>query len=68
MSIASNLDLFMRKSILDSLGFKDSESTNAPCPVLFPEMFQHKEESIQEIVFHKDSLARLEEKSDFYTN
>ena len=59
----------MSKSILDLLGFKNPENICAPCPVLkFPEMFQHKEESTDDLVFHKDSLARLEEKSNFYTN
>ena len=69
VTISSKLDLFMSKSILDLLGFKNPENICAPCPVLkFPEMFQHKEESTDDLVFHKDSLARLEEKSNFYTN
>ena len=69
VTISSKLDLFMSKSILDLLGFKDPENICAACPVLkFPEMFQHKEESTDDLVFHKDSLARLEEKSNFYTN
>ena len=34
VSIASKLDIFMSKSILNLLGFKDFDNTCAPCPVL----------------------------------
>ena len=65
VTITSKLNLFMSKTILDLLGFKDFGNKCAPCPVLkFPENFQHQGEKDT----YKDSLARLEEKFNLYTN
>ena len=65
VTITSKLNLFMSKTILDLLGFKDFGNNCAPCPVLkFPENFQHQGEKDT----YKDSLARLEEKFNLYTN
>merc|ERR1712020_87567 len=40
-----------------------------PCPVLkFPNMFQYEDGNLDYVSIHKDSLARIEEESDLYTN
>ena len=59
----------MSRNILTLLGFLNFENICTPCPLLkFPKMFQNENENLDQVSIHKDSLARIEEESDLYTN
>ena len=69
VTIISNIDMYMSRNILTLLGFLNFENICTPCPLLkFPKMFQNENENLDQVSIHKDSLARIEEESDLYTN
>ena len=70
VSISSNLSLFMSKNLLNLLGFTQLKHENVSCPVLkFSKHLQSKgKKSDDMILTHQDSLARITEESNLYTN
>ena len=70
VSISSNLSLFMSKNLLNLLGFIQLKDENVSCPVLkFSKHLQSKgKKSDDMILTHQDSLARITEESNLYTN
>ena len=69
VTIMSDIDMYMSRNILNLLGFLNFDNICTPCPVLkFPNMFQYEDGNLDYVSIHKDSLARIEEESDLYTN
>ena len=70
VSISSNLSLFMSKNLLNLLGFTQLTNENVSCPVLkFSKHLQPRgKKSYDMISTHQDSLARITEESNLYTN
>jgi len=70
VSISSNLSLFMSKNLLNLLGFTQLKNENVYCPVLkFSKHLQPRgKKSYDMISTHQDSLARITEESNLYTN
>ena len=69
VTIMSDIDMYMSKTILNLLGFINFENICVPCPVLkFLQKNQSEDENLDHVVIHKDALARIEEESDLYTN
>ena len=70
VSISTNLSMFMSENLLNLLGFIQLKNENVSCPVLkFSKLFQQKgKQSDDMILTHQDSLARIAEESNLYTN
>ena len=70
VSISTNLSMFMSENLLNLLGFIQLKNENVSCPVLkFSKLFQPKgKQSDGMILTHQDSLARIAEESNLYTN
>ena len=70
VSISSNLSMFMSENLLNLLGFTQFTNENVSWPVLkFSKHLQSKgKQSDDMILTHQDSLARITEESNLYTN
>ena len=70
VSISSNLSMFMSENLLNLLGFTQFTNENVSWPVLkFSKHLQPKgKQSDDMILTHQDSLARITEESNLYTN
>ena len=70
VSISSNLSMFMSENLLNLLGFTQLKNENVSSPVLkFSKLLQPKGNKSNDVILtHQDSLARIAEESNLYTN
>ena len=68
--ISTNLSMFMSENLLNLLGFTQLKNENVSSPVLkFSKLLQPKGNKSNDVILtHQDSLARIAEESNLYTN